>query len=68
MTPHLGFHEKRKFKHVYSEPYIRGAERICTRCGLEVTYLIELPYCEFTTKNGEYGDTQYSRLPQCVPK
>jgi hypothetical protein len=29
---------------------------------------MELPYFEFTTKEGEYGDTKYDRLPQCIRK
>lgn len=68
MIKHLSFDEKRKYKHVYNEPLFRGIESTCKHCGIKVTPLLELPYFEFTTKEGEYGDTQYERLPQCVGK
>ena len=68
MIVHLGSNEKRKYKHVYSNPLIKGVESTCKHCGIKVTPLLELPYYEFTTKDGEYGDTQYDRLPQCVVK
>lgn len=57
-----------KNRHVFKEPFKRGAERTCIHCGLRLTYLIELPYYEYYTKDGEYGDTRYELAPECVKK
>ena len=59
---------KKQYRHVFNEPLLRGVERTCVCCGLRLTYLYELPYYEYYTKDGKYGDTQYEPYPECVKK
>ncbi len=68
MIEHLRHGEKRKYNHVYDEPLQKGILSTCKHCGIKVHPLIDLSYSEFLTKEGEYGDNRYDRLPQCVGK
>jgi len=59
---------KRQNHHVFDHPFLRGQESTCKHCGIKITPLYDLPYFEYETKDGDYGDTQYEPYPDCIEK
>lgn len=55
----------KKLRHSFDQRLTRAQESKCKRCGIRITPLLELPYFEYYTADGKYGDTQYEPYPKC---